>query len=466
MPTKNPTPRAVIYCRISKDAEAMGLGVQRQEDECRALCEREGYTIVGVFADNDISGYSGKLRPQWEEVKQLLQGKGADVLVAWHPDRLTRRTTELESLIDLVEGAKVQVRTVSAGVIDLSTASGRMQARIVGAVAQHESEQKSERLRSKAQQLAKAGMPNGTGQRAFGYEIDGVTLVPEEAEAIRWAAQRFLEGDTLYNIAKTMPVPPARAGKWNPNSVRSFMRSPRIMGWRSYKGEPVAEAVWPAIIDRQTWEQLQVVLEDPARKPKRGPNRTYLLSGLLQDTQGRKLNSGPVGGVRTYKTPAGNTGGVSVKADSVEPLVMKHALEMVHALAAHPSQGGSRPTPTGEDVGQLQLELDQLADLRGQGTISMSEWLAAREPLQKRLEAAQAAITPPSTNSLEDLQRLASKGKVTLEEARRLIGAVFTSITVAPLAKRGSTVFDPDRVTYEYSEDAQKVLQALATAAA
>jgi site-specific DNA recombinase len=34
--------KAAIYTRISKDPHGEGLGVGRQEEDCRALCERNG----------------------------------------------------------------------------------------------------------------------------------------------------------------------------------------------------------------------------------------------------------------------------------------------------------------------------------------------------------------------------------------------------------------------------------------
>ncbi|MER5688882.1 hypothetical protein [Streptomyces sp. NPDC002205] len=34
--------RAAIYCRISQDRGGAGLGVARQEEDCRALCARLG----------------------------------------------------------------------------------------------------------------------------------------------------------------------------------------------------------------------------------------------------------------------------------------------------------------------------------------------------------------------------------------------------------------------------------------
>jgi DNA invertase Pin-like site-specific DNA recombinase len=39
-PMMNSTRRAAIYCRISQDRGGAGLGVARQEEDCRALCPK------------------------------------------------------------------------------------------------------------------------------------------------------------------------------------------------------------------------------------------------------------------------------------------------------------------------------------------------------------------------------------------------------------------------------------------
>jgi len=48
-----------------------------------------------------------------------------NAVVAWHPDRLHRSPKELERFIDIVQSRRVAVQTVTAGEVDLSTATGR-----------------------------------------------------------------------------------------------------------------------------------------------------------------------------------------------------------------------------------------------------------------------------------------------------------------------------------------------------
>lgn len=47
--------RVGIYVRISDDREGGGLGVKRQEDDCRLLAASLGWKVVEVHVDNDVT---------------------------------------------------------------------------------------------------------------------------------------------------------------------------------------------------------------------------------------------------------------------------------------------------------------------------------------------------------------------------------------------------------------------------
>ena len=54
------TRRAALYLRISSDPDGERAGVERQRADCEALARRNGWEIVEVFEDNDVSAYSGR----------------------------------------------------------------------------------------------------------------------------------------------------------------------------------------------------------------------------------------------------------------------------------------------------------------------------------------------------------------------------------------------------------------------
>ncbi|MFG3048160.1 recombinase family protein [Streptomyces sp. NPDC048241] len=170
--------RAIIYCRISRDREGAGLAVERQREDCEALAAQLGLEVVACYTDNDLSAYSGKPRPGYQQLLEDLRAGRADTVLAWHTDRLHRSPAELEEYIDVCEpgdrSRSVQTRTVKAGTLDLSTATGRMIARQLGVQARYEVERMIERQKRKRDEMAKNGQYLG-GRRPFGYESDGVT---------------------------------------------------------------------------------------------------------------------------------------------------------------------------------------------------------------------------------------------------------------------------------------------------
>jgi len=74
--------KTAIYCRISDDRDGTGLGVQRQEIDCRRLAEDKELTDIEVFTDNDISAFSGKKRPQYLEMMARIKSVEFQNLIA------------------------------------------------------------------------------------------------------------------------------------------------------------------------------------------------------------------------------------------------------------------------------------------------------------------------------------------------------------------------------------------------
>lgn len=190
-----PVVRAGIYTRISWDPEGQRAGVERQRVDCEALCASRGWEIAQYFENNDASAYSGKPRRAYERRLSAVEEGPITGIVTWHNDRLHRSPRELEAFIDLMERSGVRVAVVTGGDYDLTTPEGRFTARIVGAVARKESEDRSRRVRRKHLELAEQGRP--AGQLGWGVRSES------KRELVREAAQKVLAGQGLMTIART-----------------------------------------------------------------------------------------------------------------------------------------------------------------------------------------------------------------------------------------------------------------------
>jgi DNA invertase Pin-like site-specific DNA recombinase len=275
-------PRAAIYVRISKDRAGAGLGVQRQEQECRELAGRLGLTVLAVYVDNDLSAYSGKPRPEYQRLLTAVEAGSVDTVVAWHTDRLHRSPTELEVYISKCDKRGVPTHTVKAGPLDLSTPSGRMVARQLGAVARYEVEHMVERQRAAKLQAATAGRWGG-GRRPYGYEADGVTVRHAEAAELVAVTDELILGASLRGQAAALNargVKTATDSAWSPTELKRVVIRPRNAGLRSHRGKVIGRAEWPAIVTEDKWRAVCGILTDSGRRTTWARNRAWLLSGV------------------------------------------------------------------------------------------------------------------------------------------------------------------------------------------
>lgn len=406
--------RAAIYVRISQDRAGERLGVTDQREDCEAHAAALGHEVVGVYEDDDRSAYSGKPRPAWDRLWEDVAAGGIDVVIAVRDDRLYRRMRDLEDVIDLAERHKVTLSLARSGVLDLSTASGRHVARVLGSTAVHSSDVAAERIKRAALRRAKAGSPSG-GPRPYGYAADGMGLHPVEADAMRDAAQRILAGEALASVCRSLNdrgLVGTKGGRWQGSTLRTALIRPRYAGLREHGSgdrhgrapEILGDAAWPALWDRAHHERLRRVLLDPSRNRKRNGPRKHLLAGMLWCGRcGSPMSSHPSNGKPGYlckdryePSKPDSCGATKVVA---EPL---HGEVVGQYLASVDHGGLARHLAPREDpaLGEAEAELRAVADRReelaaeyGSGRLSAALLGGIDADLTSREEAATATLS-------------------------------------------------------------------------
>lgn len=271
---------AALYLRQSLDKTGDELGIQRQQAECERLAAQRGYSVAHIVTDNSVSASTGK-RPGYDRLLSLIEARQIEVVVVYRLDRLLRRLTDLEALIQLSERTGVQVATVQ-GDLDLTTSTGRLIGRILASVARGEVETKSERHKLANAQKAAAGKPHGS-RRPYGYEADLVTLYEPEAALLREMGRRVIAGHSYKEVGWWMNAQghTTTLGKsWYPVTVRNMLLKKRYGGIREYKGAEYP-AVWQAVFDAATWERLQLTMKLRRQDDDAPRARKYLLTGLV-----------------------------------------------------------------------------------------------------------------------------------------------------------------------------------------
>ncbi|MGW0169524.1 recombinase family protein [Streptomyces sp. NPDC003343] len=479
--------RAVIYVRISQDRSGAHLGVDRQREDCEALAERNGWQVVETYIDNDLSAYSGKPRPGYRRMLADLEQGTATVVVAWHTDRLHRSPTELEEYIDLSERRGVNTHTCQAGPIDLSTPSGRMTARILGAVARHESEHKGERVARARRQKAMSGQWGG-GIRPFGWGVptdetrtvvdrktgeerqeavlDMDAAVPEEAAALEYGTDLLLSGGSIRGWTKWLAEKGFTTSRGNPittTDARDMLLRHRNAGIAVYKGQEVGRGQWEAIIPEDKFRAVVAILSDPGRVMNRGAQPKWL--GSMVYLCGRDCGIGMTvtqsGGRQypSYRCPTGHGGGR--RAEKVDDYVVD---VIVERLSREDAQDLLLPGPDDVDVAALQAESEQirrrmtdLASLFGGGQIDMVQFTEGTDTARAQLEGvtkqlARAATRDPLVDLVGAPDVRKAWKRLSLEQQRNVLRSLVTVTLATPRQGRmpDGGYFDYDAVQFEW----------------
>jgi site-specific DNA recombinase len=455
--------RAGIYARISSDREGDHLAISRQLADCELLAKTKGWQVVERYVDADISAYSGRPRPEYLRMLEEIEAAVVEAVVVYHADRLHRHPRELEDFIDLCQRHQTKLATVT-GEIDLSTHDGQLIARIQGAVARKESDDKSRRIRRKHEELAQAGRLSGGGTRPFGYEANRRTIRPAEAATIRDCVRRALAGDSLRSICLDLNragVPTVTGAAWTSQTLKRMLTSARISGQREHRGDIVATAEWPAIITPAETQRLRAKLNDPERRTNRSARR-YLLASLLRCHHcGNRLYSRPRDdGARRYVCASGpgfdGCGKLTIMAEPLEQFIAEAVLHRLDSPELPRALNGDvSADPAGSEwqveVERAQEKLDELAELWAQNEITRREWVTARAPIEKRLHAAKrrlAAInrTTELTPHLGNAKQLREHwAEMSLSRQKQIVGALLEHVIVGP-GRRGYNRFDPARL--------------------
>lgn len=114
IPFVNLMPQYLMYCRkSSEDEERQIISNESQEDELTPIVERDGLLIRAKIREEASAKLSGA-RPLFKDmINQIRQG-GANAILCWHLNRLSRNAGDAAALVELMDEQKLlEIRTPS-----------------------------------------------------------------------------------------------------------------------------------------------------------------------------------------------------------------------------------------------------------------------------------------------------------------------------------------------------------------
>lgn len=466
---ENPQKTAVIYARISKDELGTFSGVDRQRQDCIQLAEQRGLDVVQVYVDNDVSAYTGAVRPQYRRMLAELADRKPAYVIAWHTDRLHRHPRELEEYIDATERNGASTLTVKAGELDLSTPSGRAVARTLGAWARFESEHKSDRIKRKKLQLAKDGRFVG-GPVPYGYtKLPDKTLVlhPEESKDVAKVFSRFLNGasiDSMVRDFNSRGLKTRRELEWNHTAMRNMLLRATYAGKSTHQGKVIGEGQQPAIVSEADWLAAGRILSDPTRRRNAESKVRRLLVGIVRC---QECGSPMKGSVRAstsairnkeyYKCPTRGTGHSFQTAAPIDELITELVLERLsnddvrRKLSA--PENPERAAELQTELVVLRGRLDQASESFAAGLIEASQLATITATLRGKIQGAQNELAAHSAGSavpsVDDGDIRVWWDRASIESRRAVIKSMMT-ITLSPVKVSAPRRFDPRRVVIDW----------------
>ena len=230
--------RAAIYLRVSTEEQAReGLSLEAQETQCRKRAGELGATEIAVHCD---PGYSGR---QWDRpgLQALLADLPAcQLIVAWSLDRLSRRLADLARILEQIDDLGVALVLVNEP-SDRTTSAGKLQANILGSMAQFWADRTSESVKFVQRQRVENGL--FPGKLPLGYVPGGhqqPAVVDEgAAEFVRQLYRRWNRGTSLHELRRwadtERPHPDGRL--WAFASIRHLLRNIVYTGKVTYRGQ-------------------------------------------------------------------------------------------------------------------------------------------------------------------------------------------------------------------------------------
>lgn len=427
--------RVAAYCRVSTDKEDQrnSLAAQR-EFFLSYIKEHPGWSLVGVFADEGLSGTSTQKRPQFTEmVRRAMEGE-IDLVLTKEVSRFARNTVDTLQITRQLKAKGVAVRFLNDG-IDTRESDGEFRLTIMASVAQEESRKISERTRWGQLQAMRRGVVFGN-KSIYGYDLRGgqLTVDPDQAQVVRRVFHQFLtERKGAHTIARELtqdgiPPPLRPAGPWSSTMVLKMLRNEKYTGdllqkkyrtidhltHRKILNDGAEEQFWirehhEAIVSREEFQAVQAELARRAGMPadKTKFSGRYWFSG--------KIRCGCCGKSFTRKRTRRANGGVYTRfvcrgrLDGTGTCQMRavHG-EVLLAAACHVLQQLALDGPA--IIDQL---IRELRELRADGPGSGAEEERLRQALRRqtdRKDRAQEAFLDGDL-SREDMRRLTDRAE-------------------------------------------------------
>ncbi|WP_333887907.1 recombinase family protein [Clostridium sp.] len=275
------------YCRVSTDQLEQLSSYEAQVSYYTTFINNNSkYEFAGVFADEGISGTNTKKREQFNKMIEDCKAGKIDVIITKSISRFARNTLDCLNYVRMLKELGIGVIFEKENINTLD-AKGEVLLTILSSLAQDESRSISENSTWRIRRKFEQGKVTVNYTKFLGYDKgeDGTLVINQkQAKIVRRIFKDYLDGKGTNRITRELEkegVP-----NWN-NKVKWYESSIRkMLSNEKYKGDALLQKTYtvdfltkkrvenngeipqyyveeshPAIIDKETWEAVQLEME-------------------------------------------------------------------------------------------------------------------------------------------------------------------------------------------------------------
>ncbi len=139
--------KAACYIRVSSVDQAEGSSLDNQLHLIKNYALAKGFEITEIIQDKGISAFKKKVRPGFNRVMEMIQNREVNHVIVYSLSRFARNTRVTLEAVDTMIKNEISFHSISEE-MNTSTPHGRFLISLLSSLAQLESEQIGERVKS------------------------------------------------------------------------------------------------------------------------------------------------------------------------------------------------------------------------------------------------------------------------------------------------------------------------------
>ena len=296
--------RVALYSRVSSEKQDTDLSISAQLKALREYASRKGHIVVREYVDEAESGRSMD-RPGFKQMIAAAKQKNSpfDAILVWKLSRFARSREDSIVFKALLRKHSVQVLSITEPFED--TPTGKLLEAIIESLDEFYSANLGQEVLRGMRESASRGFYVAS-HTPYGYrrvkvrdgnkERPKLEVNPHYAPVVACIFKESLAGAGLKEIAKVLNgegISAPRGKRWGKTTLHRILVNEAYTGtlvWGRHSGgspklPPIrVEDAWEAIVDRETFNRVQLLLKERAPAylhPRRATSR-YLLSGIAR----------------------------------------------------------------------------------------------------------------------------------------------------------------------------------------